>query len=408
MYIERQLHKILSKVSRFSPVIMLTGPRQAGKTTFLRKSDPNRRFVTLDDLEMRSFAQSDPKTFLERFPAPVLIDEFQYAPQILPYIKMRVDEKRTRIAAAAGDYWLTGSQNFSMMEGVQESLAGRVIILNFLGLSRAEIEGSAGYEKDFIAAAAPSFETNKAADDIFKMILRGDKPELWANPRIDWEIYYRSYVQTYIERDVLSQVKLKDIGLFEKFLRLLATRTGQLLNYASLSVELGVSAPTIKFWLTILERTFQICLLPAYYRNIGKRSLKTPKVYFLDTGLACYFLKFSNFRDIASNYLAGNLFETWVISEMIKAYWFKGLSANFYFWRTKDGSEVDLIYESAGKIYPVEIKLTASPKRDLFSSLEKLASAKRIMLGRKKVICTSKYNLPLDKDTDIVSALSIC
>lgn len=407
MYIERELHKVLAKVTKSSAVVMLTGPRQAGKTTLLRRSDPSRRFVTLDDLELRSLAQNDPKTFLDRFPAPVLIDEFQYAPQILPYIKMRVDEKRTKLIRVKGDYWLTGSQNFSMMEDVQESLAGRVIILNLLGLSRKEIEQDFSFERDFITVPAPSFETKKGIDDIVKMILKGDKPELWANLRIDREIYYSSYVQTYIERDVLSQLKIKDIGLFEKFMRLLSARIGQLLNSASLSVELGVSAPTIKLWLTILERTFQIFLLPAYYRNIGKRSLKTPKVYFLDTGLACYFLKFSKPQDILSSYLAGALFENWIIAEIIKSYWFKGRSANLYFWRTKDGSEVDLIYESAGKIYPAEIKLTASPGKDLFNSLLRLAKDKKITVGRKKIICSSKYNLPLDKDTDIVSAFSI-
>lgn len=406
MYIKRQLEEILKKASKGFPVVMVTGPRQAGKTTLMRRSDPKRLFVTLDDLEIRRLAKNDPKTFLERFPPPVLIDEFQYAPEILPYIKIRVDEKTTRLVKAGGDYWLTGSQNFSMMEGVQESLAGRVAIFNLLGLSRKEIEKDAVLAKDFISEPASSFETKKSINDIFKIILRGDKPELWVNFSLNKEIYYRSYVQTYLERDVVSQLKIKDIGLFEKFMRLLAARTGQILNFSSLSAELGVSPPTVKLWVTILERSFQIFLLPAYYGNIGKRALKTPKVYFLDTGLACYFLKVGSVQDALSSYLAGNLFESWVVSEIVKSYWFKGRMANIYFWRTKDGREIDLIYETAGKLYPVEIKLTASPRKDLFTPLENLA-AKKIPIGRKKIICTSKYNLPLDKNTDIVSALAI-
>lgn len=406
MYIKRQLEEILKKASKGFPVVMVTGPRQAGKTTLMRRSDPKRLFVTLDDLEIRRLAKNDPKTFLERFPPPVLIDEFQYAPEILPYIKIRVDEKTTRLVKAGGDYWLTGSQNFSMMEGVQESLAGRVAIFNLLGLSRKEIEKDAVLAKDFISEPASSFETKKSINDIFKIILRGDKPELWVNFSLNKEIYYRSYVQTYLERDVVSQLKIKDIGLFEKFMRLLAARTGQILNFSSLSAELGVSPPTVKLWVTILERSFQIFLLPAYYGNIGKRALKTPKVYFLDTGLACYFLKVGSVQDALSSYLAGNLFESWVVSEIVKSYWFKGRMANIYFWRTKDGREIDLIYEAAGKLYPVEIKLTASPRKDLFTPLENLA-AKKIPIGRKKIICTSKYNLPLDKNTDIVSALAI-
>ena len=406
MYIKRQSEEILKKVSRTFPVVMVTGPRQAGKTTLMRRAHPGRLFVTLDDLEIRALARNDPKTFLERFPPPVLIDEFQYAPEILPYIKMRVDEKTTRLIKAGGDYWLTGSQNFSMMEGARESLAGRVAILNLLGLSRKEIDKDAVLAKDFIVEPARPFETKKSINDIFRIILRGDKPELWVNSSLNKEIYYRSYVQTYLERDVVSQLKIKDIGLFEKFMRLLVARTGQLLNFSSLTAELGISPPTVKLWVTILERSFQIFLLPAYYRNIGKRALKTPKVYFLDTGLACYFLKVGNVQDALSSYLAGNLFESWVVSEIVKSYWFKGRMANIYFWRTKDGREIDLIYEAAGKLYPVEIKLTASPRKDLFAPLESLA-VKKIPLGRKKIICTSKYNLPLDKNTDIVSALAI-
>lgn len=407
MYIKRQIENYVLKVSQTFPVIMLTGPRQAGKTTLLRNLVPQRRFVTLDDLEVRSLAQNDPKIFLEQYPPPVTIDEFHYAPQILPYIKMLIDEKRTQLKKANGYYWLTGSQHFNMMQNVQESLAGRVAILNLLGFSRNELESNVTPAKNFITDKIPRFETMKTQKDIFHFILRGDKPELWSHKTIEKELYYRSYVQTYIERDVMSQMKIKDIGLFEKFLRILASRSGQILNLTSLSSELGISAPTVKLWITLLERTYQIVLLPSYFQNIGKRSLKTPKIYFLDTGLICYLLKILNEKEAFSSYLAGSLFENWVVEEIIKSYWYNGKSANLYYWRTKEGTEVDLVYYAAGKLYPVEIKLTASPKKALFRSFEKLARQAGIPLGRRKIICSSKFNSPLNKTTDMVSALSI-
>jgi hypothetical protein len=373
----------------------------------LKHLSPDRRFVTFDDLEVRSLAQNDPKTFLEQYPPPVTIDEFHYAPEILPYIKILIDERRTRAKNANGYYWLTGSQHFNMMQNVQESLAGRVAILNLLGFSRNELESNVVPSRNFISDKAVRFETSNGQKDIFRFIFRGDKPELWTNKQMNRELYYRSYVQTYIERDIMSQMKIQDIGLFEKFLRILSSRTGQILNLTSISNELGISAPHIKLWLTLLERTYQIMLLPAYFRNIGKRSLKTPKLYFLDTGLACHLLKFQNEAEVLSSHLAGNLFENWVITEIVKSYWYNGKSSSLYYWRTKDGTEVDLVYDASGKLFPVEIKLTASPDKDILHSFEKLSSQAGITLGRKKIICSSKFNQPLDATTDMVSALSI-
>lgn len=407
MYVKRKLTNIVKETSKQSPVVLLTGPRQAGKTTFLRAIAPEKLFVTLDDLEVRSLAQKDPKTFLERFPPPVLIDEFQYAPQLLTYIKMKVDESRTKLEEAGGKYWLTGSQQFSLMKGVQESLAGRVVILNLLGFSLEEQKGDLSYDGDFLRDHARSFLTNKTQRDLWEKILRGDKPELLTHPSMDTDTYYRSYIQTYIERDVFSQLKIKDLGSFEKFMRLLSTRSGQVLNYSSFADDVGVTSATIKSWMTILRRTFQVYLLPPFFKNIGKRSLKTPKMYFLDTGLLCYFLKLSSPEDLMGSPLAGAIFETWVISELLKSYWYKGKDADFYFWRTKDGKEVDLIYPAGGKINPVEIKLTSSPDDSLFSSFEKHCFQKKFTLGCKKIICTSKMNIPRSRDTDIVSVWSI-
>ncbi|OHB75384.1 MAG: hypothetical protein A2Z34_06990 [Planctomycetes bacterium RBG_16_59_8] len=407
MYISRELSTVFDRSSAQISVLMLMGPRQAGKTTFMRQSNASRSFVTLDDMELRTLARNDPKTFLARFPPPVLIDEFHYAPQLLPYIKMIVDERRTRLEPAGGMYWLTGSQQFQMIKGVQESLAGRAIIFQLLGLSRKEIDGGGDYAGDFLADPAKPFETRKGIRDIFHCILRGDKPELWACPTIDRELYYRSYVQTYIERDAMSQIRIRDVGLFEKCVRLLASRIGQLVNLASLAGEVGVSAPTVKEWLTVLERSFQIFILPPYHGNLGQRVLKTPKIYFLDTGLACYFLKSASEEQIISGAMAGHLFENWVITELIKSYWFKGRPAPLSFWRTKDGAEVDIVYESGGLLHPVEIKMSASPPTGLFTAFERTMSGKEPPVGRKKIICAASMNVPMDDHTDIVSALAV-
>lgn len=247
------------KASRQFPVVMLTGARQVGKTTLLRHLDPRRSWVSLDDMDVRRMAREDPRQFFERFPPPVFIDEFQYAPEILPRIKLWVDERRTRLKPAAGAFWLPGSQNFAMMEGVQESLAGRVAVLRLSGFSLPETGAP--------AAGAPA---------LFNALLRGDKPELWTRRGLDRETFYSSCVQTCLERDVRGQLGVRQLGLFDKFMRLLAARVGQLLNMASVSSDLGVSIPTVKEWLTVLERSDQVLLLPPYFASRGKRLVRTP------------------------------------------------------------------------------------------------------------------------------------
>ena len=284
MFLERILQEVIRESTASFSVLMLTGPRQAGKTTLLRHMEPTRRFVTLDDLEQRTLAQDNPALFLERYPPPVLIDEFQYAPQLLSAIKIAVDEKRTRLLSCAGAFWLTGSQNFGMMEGVQESLAGRVAILKLLGMSLSEAQQNKGAfaSPPFFERPRNLFETKKSSRDLFVHLLKGDKPEIWASPKMNVAQYYSSYIQTYLERDVRSQLGVRELGQFERFMRLLAARCGQLLNMASLAPDVGVTIPTIRSWLTILERSFQIYILQPYYNNLSKRQVKTPKIYFLE------------------------------------------------------------------------------------------------------------------------------
>lgn len=404
MYKKRLIEQLVKKSSQTFPVVMLTGSRQAGKTTMLRKLESTREVVTLDDMETRKLATDDPKGFINRFPPPIFIDEFQYAPDLLPYIKISVDEKRTNLVEANGDYWLSGSQNFKMMEHVSESLAGRVAVLRLLGFSHSEIDGGEEMFTDdpSFNITGLKFETKKGGDEIFEYVIRGDKPELWTDPALDSRIYYSSYIQTYLERDVRSQIGVRDLGQFEKFMRLLAMRSGNLLNMAGLGSDVGVSLPTIQRWLTVLERSYQIYLLRPYYGGHTRRYVKTPKLYFLDTGLLSYFLKIFDVRTAVESPMNGMLFETWVVSELIKSRWHRGLDDDLLFFRTKDGDEIDIICETAKGAIAAEVKLSSSPAANkIFSEM------KKIKTSAKKIICTAKRNIPLGNGVEIVSAMSI-
>ncbi len=403
MYKKRLIEQIILNSTHTFPVVMLTGSRQTGKTTTLRMLDPDRPFVTLDDLQLRRFANEDPKGFIHQFQPPVFIDEFQYAPNILPYIKMAVDEKRTRARSANGDYWLSGSQNFTMMEHVSESLAGRVAILQLLGFSRPEVDDAHEEFKRppyLLAPVDEPFETKRTLSEIFRFIVNGDRPEIWTNPDLDRRTFYSSYIQTYLERDVRSQLGVRDLGLFEKFMRLLAVRSADLLNLNALASEVGVTQPTIAQWLTVMERSYQVFLLRPYYRGHTKRYVKTPKAYFLDTGLLSYLLNIHDGEAALEHHFNGKLFETWVISETIKSFWHRGLDANLFFVRTKDGDEIDLLHEGA-KLLPAEIKLARSPSIDVISAVKKL---KGLNVGFKRIICTTERNTPLANDTALISA----
>src|SRR3989338_401994 len=405
MFIKRQIAKQIQRLSSTFPVIMVTGPRQAGKTTLLRQMDEHRRFVTLDDMEIRSLPKETPPLFFERFATPLLIDEFQYAPGILPYIKIAVDEKRTRLKKSHGEFWLTGSQNFAMMDGVTESLAGRTAILKLAGLSLREQLDKNTETRPFFDNPPHAFETEKKPSDLFCVILRGDKPELTAHPEISASDYYTSYIQTYLERDVRSQLGVRELGQFEKLIRLLAIRCGQLLNMSNLAGEIGVKSPTIKSWLTILERSFQIIILQPYYKNLNKRQMKTPKIYFLDSGLAAHLLKCENPEQTLNGPLSGMLFENWVVSEVIKSYWNNGEEPDLYFWRTRDGDEIDLVLEKGGHLHAAEIKLSRPANTRLFQTTEKQIGKTKI--ASKKIISLSQRSLPIDSDTELVSAWDI-
>ena len=416
MYVSRQLESAVERANHLYPVIMVTGPRQSGKTTLLTHlCKPKRRIVTLDDLEIRRLARNEPKLFMEQFPPPVLIDEFQYAPDLLPYIKIAVDSAATtnRNREAAGMYWLTGSQHFLLMKNIRESLAGRVAILELLGFSPSEELQPAVFDDAHIfdqnlqrlSGNAVFSGSYKEPAEVFASIIDGSMPRVFASGMNSQErrSFYSYYVQTYLERDVSALDGVRDLEGFEMFLRLLAGRAGQLLNFSALSREVGVSVNTIKEWTTILQRSYHIMLLSPFYRSFAKRLMRTPKIYFLDSGLHAYLTGWHEPEQALRGPLAGHLFENWVVSNIVRSFLHRGQRNELYFWRTRTGQELDLWYESAGRIVTAEIRLSARLDTTPFRFLDGIdpspfAFGKRILFTLSREILrfgNDMWNVPV-------------
>lgn len=392
MYIKRTITDALNRASKQFPVLLTTGPRQIGKTTCLRHSaDSGRSYVTLDDPQARELATDDPKLFLQRFSPPVLIDEIQYAPQLLPLIKMAVDA-----GANKGDYWLTGSQQFHLMAGVSESLAGRVGILQMLGFSYTEMIDQFDASLPFMPSdALLHSQTNPLTlPHLYEHIWRGCFPAIVTDENMDRDLFYSSYVQTYVQRDVKALVNVGDELAFMKFLRSAAARTGQLLNVSELGRDAGVTHNTAKKWLSVLETSGLVYLLEPYHSNPTKRLVKTPKLYFMDTGLAAYLTQWTSPETLEAGAASGAFFETWAMMEIIKSYWHHGKAAPLYFYRDTDQKEVDLLIVQDGQIFPVEFKKSAMPnKSDIrpFAALNKL----NLPIGHGAVVCLSDSPMPI-------------
>ena len=359
MYIKRIIEETIRKASANFPVVMLAGPRQVGKTTVFQSCDKNRKYVSLDNLADRRMALEDPDLFLQKYSPPVLIDEVQYAPNLFSSIKQMVD-----IRKANGDFWLTGSQQFHLMKHVTETLAGRVAILNLQGFSQQErfeiFRENVFFDTDEALRQEP---LNIDILDLYKIIWKGSNPRLLCSSDDYWEIYYNSYIQSYLERDVRDLAAISDELVFLKFMRAIAARTGQLLNCSDISRDVGISVPTVQAWLSILRTSGIIYLLEPYYVNLSSRMTKMPKIYFLDTGLVCYLTNWQTYTTLESGAMNGAIFETYVISEILKSFWFQGKRAPLFFYRDKDKKEIDLILEKNGRLIPIEIKKKTSPDK---------------------------------------------
>ena len=400
-YIRRSLEKIVLQVTKEYPVLLLSGPRQVGKTTMLKKlmEGTARNYVSLDDLQERELARTDPELFLQLHKPPILIDEVQYAPELFPYIKIIVDKEQKK-----GDFWLTGSQVFSLMRGVQESLAGRVALLSLSSLSQAEAYG--GEEEMFTLDTESLLSRKKGrkladAEEIFKRIFKGSMPAIVSGDITSTGIFYNSYLSTYIERDVKSLSDAIDSLKFLRFITALAARCSQMLNVSELARDAELNQKQVKDWLGILETLGIIFYLYPYSNNLLKRLVRTPKVYFYDTGLVAYLTKWSSPETLASGAMSGSILENYVVSEIRKSYLNNGKEAFIYYYRDKDAKEIDLILEQDGELHPIEIKKSANPAAEIlrvFPVLDK-SSLKR---GNGAVICLKTDLSAFNKENYIV------
>ena len=401
--IKRTLGRSILDASESFKIVLLTGPRQVGKTTLLQElQKKTRSYVTLDDLDMRLAARQDPASFLDRLALPVLIDEAQYAPDLFPYIKMVVDKKRQN-----GLFWLTGSQQFDMMKNVTESLAGRVAVLQLQGISQAEEQGRSS-DAPFLPELKNLKARQKSAkaltmSELFHKIWRGSYPDRVArNNDKNWERFYSSYVTTYIQRDVREYLDISNTAAFHKFMQVAAARTGQLVNYADISRDVGISQPTIKTWLDVLHACGVVYLLQPCFNNRTKRLIKTPKLYFMDTGLCAYLTGWLNPNVLERGAMSGAIFETWTITEIIKSWLHNGRHPRLYFYRDKDKREVDLLIEESGTLYPVEIKKTAAVQNSGFKGFGMLENLKT-PIGHGAVLCMTGALTPMGDNVDAVN-----
>ena len=399
MYIKRTSEDVIKKLSKQFKVVLVTGARQVGKSTLLKHCDANRNYVSLDDLFERELAINEPKLFLETHKAPLIIDEIQYAPNLLSYIKLIVDKSDKK-----GQYWLTGSQQFHLMKNVSESLAGRVGIIDLMGLSLAELSQIPNNEPFF-----PDLEyiekrrenhKNYSTSDIFKIIYNGSFPALNNQDEFqDKNAFYSAYIRTYIERDIRDLSSISNEMKFLNFIHVVAARTGQVLKYSELANAVDISEPTAKTWLSVLVSSNIVYLLEPYYLNITKRMTKMPKIYFLDTGLCSYLTGWSSPEVIEKGAMNGAFFETFVVSEILKSYRHNGERPLIYWYRDTQQKEIDLLIERDGTLHPIEIKLTSNPNKSMLKHFKVLDNQ-----GYGGLICMRESDIPLTED---VSAIPI-
>ena len=403
-YVPRTLEGVLRRALEQFPAVMVTGPRQAGKTTMLRHAlAATHRYVSLDAPDTRETAVKDPRGLLAAYPPPVILDEIQNAPALLSYIKERIDADRAR----RGDWVVTGSQNLMLAAGVSESLAGRVALLRLLPLSLRELVRDPGRPLPWDAArtTTPAGEPpggsgrDLATPAIWSLIVRGLYPQLAVEPGLDQELWHDGYLGTYLERDVRSVTGVGDLLEFQVFLRALAARSGQLLNLSGIARDIGIGVNTAKRWLGILEATYQVFTLRPYFANMTKRLVKTPKVYFTDPGTLCHLVGIRDPGHAAAGPMAGVLAETVVAGELLKAALHRGASPRLHFWRTATGVEVDLLAETAGvgsaRLVPVEVKSAATAVPGMARSIRQLMTDLGDAVAPGLVVYLGDRRLPL-------------
>lgn len=394
-YITRMLERKILETSSHFPVILVTGPRQTGKTTLLsRIKDKSRRYVSLDSMPARMLAREDPELFLQRYPPPVIVDEIQYAPELLSAIKISCDTRREN-----GMYWLTGSQQFHLMRGVTESLAGRVAIVTLNGLSAREIAGEVDRTEPFLPSSVDPVRAGTIFDEalLFERIFRGSYPALVSDEGMNPEQYYSSYVQTYLERDIRDLSQVGNLETFYTFLKVMAGRSGTTLNMSDIGRDCAVSVPTVKQWISLLCATSIVYLLRPWHSNHSSRLIKSPKFYFLDTGLCSFLAGYGSARTLSSGPLRGAIFETWCVSEVLKSWWYALREPPAYYYRDKDGAEIDIVFDTDGSLYPVAIKLGASPKKDWIRHFSVLDKASRAV-GPGAALCLCRESFPIDRN----------
>ena len=400
-YLKRSLESIVRDASAEYPVVLVTGPRQVGKTTMLQKlmEDTDRSYVSLDDLNERALAKEDPELFLQIHKPPVLIDEVQYAPELFTYIKIIADRMKE-----PGAFWLTGSQAFKLMEGIRESLAGRVAVLSLTPLSQAEI---CGYELQPFKVDLDDLSERKGKripadlDEIYARIYRGSMPAIASGQITNIHMFYSSYISTYIERDVRELSDSIDSLKFMRFITAVAARCGQMINMAEIAKDADINQKQVKDWLGILETLGIIFCLHPYSNNLLKRLVKTPKLYFYDTGLVCYLTRWSSADTLANGAMSGAILENYVVSEVAKTYFGCGQEPFMYYYRDKDAKEIDIVLERDGELNPIEIKRSSNPGKELarvFSLLNR-ASVPR---GKGAIICMKQDLSAIDKDNYII------